>query len=71
MEQNLAVKRAIEQVLQTAQVTSEKEVMPGVFETRVQLPLATVAQTLAQFYITQGYVPAVQKDEASDVVPVS
>jgi hypothetical protein len=57
MAQNLAVKRAVEKHLQSARIVSEQEIEPGVYEVRVQLPLAPVAEILEQNRITPENVP--------------
>jgi hypothetical protein len=71
MAQNLGVKRAIEQALQSAQVESEREVGPGVYEARMRFPLAPIAEILMQNHITPEGVPETPQTEATGIPPLS
>lgn len=54
MDENIGISHAIERYMQSAQVVSEEEVMSGIFEVRVRLSMAAVAQILEQYHIGAG-----------------
>jgi hypothetical protein len=70
MDSNIGVRRAVETYLDTAEVTSEVETAPGVYEVRVRAPLAPVAKVLTDNYITPEDVPP-PRAGSEDIPPVT
>ena len=68
MKQNLGVKVAVEQRLQSADVLSQQRTADNGFEVRVRMPLKPIAEVLEKQYITPEGVPAMP-ERRDDTVP--
>jgi len=71
MRQNLAVRRAIENYLQHAEVIGTGEIQPGEYEVRVRARLQPVADILKQHQYAPDYMPPGPAPADSDVPPIS
>lgn len=71
MKQNLGVKVAVEQRLQSADVVSQQRTPTGGFEVRVRMPLQSIAEVLEKQFITPEGLPTMPERRDDSVPPVS